>query len=228
MKKTKKNSECYSWGTGCEGWHLVQSEDLSMIEELMPPLTEEQEHYHNCAQQFFYILEGVATFEVAGKVMDVAAGEGIYIPPRSKHQIRNEQAIDLKFLVVSQPSTRGDRVNIPFSIPSSLSLNEKKFKAQMNTDNGEVSQETIFYYRQKGDIVWATYEGGDILFGTLSGSITGDQLTFTYQHQNLQGDFKTGKCTSIVIIENEKLTLHESWEWTCDDYSKGTSVLVET
>ncbi|HHB51749.1 MAG TPA: n-acetylglutamate synthase [Saprospiraceae bacterium] len=97
----------------------------------------------------------------------------------------------------------------------------------MNTDNGEVSQETIFYYRQKGDIVWATYEGGDILFGTLSGSITGDQLTFTYQHQNLQGDFKTGKCTSIVKFENEKLALHESWEWTCDDYSKGTSVLVE-
>ncbi|WP_206170463.1 hypothetical protein [Flagellimonas maritima] len=37
MKKNKDNSEYYVWGRGCSGWHLVKSQSLSIIEELMPP-----------------------------------------------------------------------------------------------------------------------------------------------------------------------------------------------
>ncbi|NEO09761.1 MAG: cupin domain-containing protein, partial [Moorea sp. SIO3I8] len=33
-KATAKN---FQWGTGCEGWHLLTSEDLTIAEEMMPP-----------------------------------------------------------------------------------------------------------------------------------------------------------------------------------------------
>ncbi len=227
MKRTKQNSPNYTWGIGCSGWHLVQSEDLSVIQELMPPKSTEREHYHHFAQQFFQILQGEAIFIIEGKEVKIKAGEGIQIAPFVKHQIRNEQIFDLEFLVISQPNTRTDRIDAPFKKEKPLSLNGKKFMAQKNTPNGESGTDTLFHYRQKGETIWATYEGGDILFGTLSGRISKNHLLFTYQHQNLQGEFKTGKCSSIIKVVNHKLSLYETWEWTCDDYSKGTSILVE-
>lgn len=107
-------------------------------------------------------------------------------------------------------------------------LNNKYFISASSTDNGEVSSETKFHYRQKEEVIWATYEGGDILFGTLSGYRKGDQLEFRYQHQNKEGIFKFGKCSTIVIAKDDGIELHETWEWMCDDFSKGTSVLKET
>lgn len=108
-----------------------------------------------------------------------------------------------------------------------MNLNEKKFKSIQSSDNGEVNGETIFHYRQRDNIVWATYEGGNILFGTLSGKILDNKLMFLYQHQNNDGEFKTGKCRSIAKVINNKIHLIEKWEWTCDDHSKGQSELVE-
>ena len=108
-----------------------------------------------------------------------------------------------------------------------VNLNNKFFKSISNSANGEVSEATIFHYRQKEDIVWATYEGGAIKFGTLSGKIEADKLEFHYQHQNQKGEFLTGKCHSIVEIVHGKIRLLESWQWTCGDFSKGNSVLEE-
>ena len=101
------------------------------------------------------------------------------------------------------------------------------FRSVSNSKNGEVSSNTIFEYRQNDNIIWATYQGGDIIFGTLSGRIENNKLIFNYQHQNLQGNFKTGKCQSIIEMYKGKLILKESWEWTCDDFSKGESILEE-
>jgi len=108
-----------------------------------------------------------------------------------------------------------------------MNLHNKKFVALENSENGEVGAGTVFHYRQQKDIVWATYEGGSIKFGTLSGSIEHNQLTFYYQHQDLQGIFKTGKCQTTVAWKADKIQLQESWQWTCGDYSKGTSILIE-
>ena len=108
-----------------------------------------------------------------------------------------------------------------------INLHNKKFKALSNSDNGEVSQDTIFHYRQKDKIIWATYEGGDVLFGTLSGRISNHELEFTYQHQNLRGDFMTGHCTTFIKEEKDKILLHETWQWTSGDHSSGTSTLIE-
>ncbi len=108
-----------------------------------------------------------------------------------------------------------------------INLHDKKFKTLANSDNGEVSEDTIFHYRQKGKVIWATYEGGEVLFGTLSGSIDDNKLQFSYQHQNQESVFMTGHCKTVIKIRNGKILLHETWQWTSGDQSKGTSTLIE-
>ncbi len=224
---SKENSELYYWGDKCIGWHLVKSKNLSIIEELMPPNTKEEKHYHNFSEQFFQILNGTATFEIAGQTIEVEKGKGIHILPKIKHQIRNNTSENLEFIVISSPTTRGDRINEPFKKEVSLNLNGKKFKSILSSDNGEVSSNTIFHYRQSEKIIWATYEGGDIIFGTLSGEMNENKLSFRYQHQNTKGEFRTGKCETVLEDVDEKIRLIEQWEWTCKDFSKGNSVLEE-
>lgn len=90
---------------------MVSNDDLSVIRETMPPGSSEQLHYHEKAQQFFYILNGNATFEIDGIVFEAEGGEGIQIMPGSRHRIRNMSSGTLEFLVISQPSTKGDRIN---------------------------------------------------------------------------------------------------------------------
>jgi mannose-6-phosphate isomerase-like protein (cupin superfamily) len=227
MLKNKSNAAHYQWGTGCDGWYLVQSNNLSIIEERMPPGTAEVEHYHEVAEQYFYILKGEATFELNTEVFVVGERSGFYVPPRAKHRIRNLAETDLEFIVISQPGTRGDRIEKSYGSSDSFNLNGRKFRALSNSDNGEVSSETVFSYRQKGVIVWATYKGGDVLFGTLSGKIEGNKLFFTYQHQNTAGAFMTGQCRTEMERVNGLIRLNEQWQWTSGDGSQGTSVLEE-
>lgn len=101
----------YQWGNGCEGWILADTPDLSVKQERMPPGTAELLHYHEKAQQFFYILHGEAVFEVEGKGSVVRAGEGFHIPAGVKHRIINHAAVALEFVLSSQPSTNNDRIN---------------------------------------------------------------------------------------------------------------------
>ena len=110
VKKNKSNAEHYLWGDNCDGWHLVKSQDLSIIHERMPAHTSEVRHYHQHARQFFYVLSGVATIEVDGKEITLKPHEGIEVPPLVPHQMFNKSNNEVEFLVTSQPTSKGDRV----------------------------------------------------------------------------------------------------------------------
>jgi mannose-6-phosphate isomerase-like protein (cupin superfamily) len=112
MITSTKNAEHYIWGSHCDGWHLLRTGTLSVIQERMPPGTAEQVHYHKHAQQVFYILSGIATFEVEGQIKTVTAGQSIHIPKGTKHRIQNDGETDLHFLVISEPKAHGDRINL--------------------------------------------------------------------------------------------------------------------
>lgn len=113
MITSTDNAEHYTWGAQCDGWHLLRSDGLSVIQERMPPGTSEQLHYHERAQQLFYILSGAATFEIEGGLKTVLPNQSIHIPPGTKHCILNNGVVDLHFLVISEPKSHGDRVNLP-------------------------------------------------------------------------------------------------------------------
>jgi len=105
-------AEHYHWGEACDGWHLVKTEALSIIQERMPPGTREAWHYHERARQFFFVLAGEATLEVAGVVHRLQAHQGLEVPPLVPHQLRNDSAQDLIFTVTSAPKSHGDRINV--------------------------------------------------------------------------------------------------------------------
>ncbi|HEX2533724.1 MAG TPA: cupin domain-containing protein [Chitinophagaceae bacterium] len=101
----------YRWGTGCDGWNLVEEPGLSVKQERMPPGTGEVIHVHEKARQFFFILSGTALFRVEGRDWVVAAGQGLQVCPGQQHRIRNEGPEALEFILCSQPNTNNDRIN---------------------------------------------------------------------------------------------------------------------
>jgi mannose-6-phosphate isomerase-like protein (cupin superfamily) len=108
---SKSTAEHYIWGNRCDGWHLVKDPQLSIIQERMPAGTAEVRHFHHHAQQFFYMLAGEAVVEVDGRPIVLSAGEGIWIPAGTSHQMRNDSGDEVHFLVISHPPSHGDREN---------------------------------------------------------------------------------------------------------------------
>ena len=110
-----------------------------------------------------------------------------------------------------------------------INLGKKTFKALSNSDNGEVSDDTTFYYSQKDNIISVEYKGGDILKGNLIGKQLEDgRFEFVYHHINVDGKLKIGKCLSnATLLDDGKIKLQEEWQWLCDDLSTGTSELIE-
>jgi mannose-6-phosphate isomerase-like protein (cupin superfamily) len=70
-------------------------------------------HLHLQARQFFFVLAGVARLEFDGDTFDVAAGSGIEIEPGRPHRLCNPFETAVEFLVISAPSTKGERVEPP-------------------------------------------------------------------------------------------------------------------
>ena len=108
---SRKNAEHYTWGAGCDGYFLLKREDVHVIEERMPPETEEKAHWHVRARQMFYVLEGELTMRLDDGDVQVGSGSALEIEPGAVHQARNESGTDVRFLVVSVPPSHGDRVD---------------------------------------------------------------------------------------------------------------------
>ena len=107
-----ETTEHYFWGEICDGWHLLKRDDMSVIQERVPAGGAEMMHFHNIARQFFYILEGEGTMVFEDHEVILKKGHGLEIPPQVKHQFKNQSNDDVHFLVISVPTTIGDRVNV--------------------------------------------------------------------------------------------------------------------
>lgn len=110
-----------------------------------------------------------------------------------------------------------------------INYNGRKFATVQNSASGEVGADTVFYYHQEGDVVWAEYSGGEIVSGSLIAKCdAAGNLEMRYQHLNKQGELMTGKCRSTPeILPDGRVRLHEKWRWTSGDLSAGESVIEE-
>ncbi len=110
-----------------------------------------------------------------------------------------------------------------------INYDNKIFKPTSNTENGETNSETIFYYKQFDNIVTAEYSGGKIKQGHLMGLVDHNgNIDMRYHQINHNNELMTGLCKSKPeILENGKIRLHETWEWTSGDKSKGQSIIEE-
>ena len=110
-----------------------------------------------------------------------------------------------------------------------MNYHNKIFKPINNSENGEVCEGLQFHYHQEANILSCEYSGGAILKGHLIGLVNKHGVINMRYHQvNRKGELNTGICTSIPeVLANGKIRLHESWQWTSGDLSKGSSVLEE-
>ena len=110
-----------------------------------------------------------------------------------------------------------------------INYNNKIFKPISNTENGETSNETVFLYKQERNILSAAYSGGKIIKGHLIGLVDHEgNIEMRYHQVNEKGELMTGICYSKPeILESGKIRLHETWQWTSGDESKGDSIVEE-
>ena len=110
-----------------------------------------------------------------------------------------------------------------------INYHNKTFVPIVNSENGESSVETVFLYKQMGNIVTSEYSGGSIIKGHLIGLVDEDgHIDMRYHQINNKGILMTGLCHSIPEVQQDgKIRLHENWQWTSGDQSKGSSIIEE-
>ncbi|APY07609.1 n-acetylglutamate synthase [Winogradskyella sp. J14-2] len=110
-----------------------------------------------------------------------------------------------------------------------MNYNNKVFVPVSNSENAETSSDTIFLYKQVGNILTSEYSGGKIKKGHLIGLVDENgNIDMRYHQINVHGELNAGICKSTPeILENGKIRLHENWQWTSGDKSKGESILEE-
>ncbi len=110
-----------------------------------------------------------------------------------------------------------------------MNYHNKKFKSVRNTENAETSEGTLFVYKHSDGILTSEYSGGQIFKGHLIGLVDeAGNIDMRYHQVNTNGVIMTGVCQSTPeFMENGKIRLHEKWQWTSGDLSKGQSILEE-
>ena len=110
-----------------------------------------------------------------------------------------------------------------------INYNDKIFRPIVISENGETSNETVFIYKQIGNILTSEYSGGKIKYGHLIGIVDENgNIDMRYHQINDKDELMTGICKSKPeVLENGKIRLHESWEWTSGDKSKGQSIIEQ-
>jgi hypothetical protein len=110
-----------------------------------------------------------------------------------------------------------------------INYDGRRFRTVSSGAGGDVDVDTVFHYHQHGPVVWATYAGGGVAFGTLIARIDPDgRLDMRYQQVSSTGVLKAGRCQSTPeVLPDGRLRLHESWRWAEGGEGSGTSVVEE-
>ncbi len=109
-----------------------------------------------------------------------------------------------------------------------VDFNNKTFALLENSEKGTVNSDTIFKYKQDGNLVTADYEGGTVRCGKIIARLDGEKLHMRYHCLTTEDVLKSGKAIAkISFNEQSKILLHLDWEWLDGGGEKGTSVYVE-
>src|SRR5690606_16105124 len=103
-----------------------------------------------------------------------------------------------------------------------------RFALIQNSDSGQVNSETVFEYKQEGNLVTADYFGGTIRYGKIIAVLKDDELIMLYQCLTTDNELKAGKAIAkISVTDIGKMTLNLNWEWLTNGNEKGTSEYIE-
>jgi quercetin dioxygenase-like cupin family protein len=76
----------------------------TMFFEITPPGGGPPPHYHKTEDEWFYVLEGTASFFADGEWTDVPAGGAVFMPKGNVHTFKNNTGRPLKQLIQTSPS----------------------------------------------------------------------------------------------------------------------------
>lgn len=116
MMINKQLAESYKWGNDCDSWIFCNSKNLSIKLESMPANSSENKHLHTQKEQFFFVLQGTASFFLEGKFSKLKKSEGIFVEANKPHFIQNESQEPLDFLVITSPNIESDRMDLPLEV----------------------------------------------------------------------------------------------------------------
>jgi uncharacterized cupin superfamily protein len=73
------------------------------VDTLAPGMRGCPYHLHHAQEEAFVVIEGRGTLRVAGEMLDIAAGDVVFVPPGPEypHQIINTSQAPLKYLSIS-------------------------------------------------------------------------------------------------------------------------------
>ncbi|MCL7753717.1 hypothetical protein [Polaribacter sp. Z022] len=111
---------------------------------------------------------------------------------------------------------------------SKFNFHNKTFYLLENSVNGKVNSETVFNYKQKGNIVTAEYFGGTITYGKIIATLKNDTLQMMYQCVTTKNELKAGKASAkITLTKTNKIHLKLNWQWLNENKEKGVSEYLE-
>ncbi|TVZ56759.1 hypothetical protein OD91_2057 [Lutibacter sp. Hel_I_33_5] len=109
-----------------------------------------------------------------------------------------------------------------------FNFHNKTFELLENSETGKVNSETVFKYKQEGNLVTADYFGGTIKYGKIIATLDNDKLNMLYQCVTNENELKAGKAIAkISLTSNQKIKLSLKWEWLIDEKGKGLSEYLE-
>ncbi len=84
----------------------TQRHSLAII--TIPPGKASKQHYHNIAEETYYILRGSARLVIDGQTFQLTPGQACLIQPPEQHQIFNAGDDELEFIAVCVPAWTPD------------------------------------------------------------------------------------------------------------------------
>lgn len=111
---------------------------------------------------------------------------------------------------------------------STINFNNKIFSLVQNSANGTATSNTIFEYKQTGNLVTADYSGGGVKYGKIIAKLENDTLHMLYQCMTNEDLLKAGKATAKVSLNPQsKIRLTLKWEWLGEIKETGISEYIE-
>ena len=111
---------------------------------------------------------------------------------------------------------------------SEFNFNNKTFSLLENSKNGKVNSETIFKYKQEGNLVTADYYGGTIKYGKIIANLSNKTLNMLYQCITTENELKAGKAIAEISLTNDKkIKLKLNWKWLDKVNDSGISEYIE-
>ena len=112
---------------------------------------------------------------------------------------------------------------------SDLNLDGRIFAPFHNSARGEVSDKTLFIFRQNDRQISAHYSGGTIQAGHILGVMDASQTArLTYHCLSRSGALKSGQATARFIDAGDGLlNIFMDWQWIFGDEGCGTSKYKE-